>query len=602
MATKQQELFFQQSIDVIDDLFLTKTGSTERVSQLRKGSEVDICQLAILLEDFLVDQLMLSDVYAGLQSEIAGSNKVAQFHFKHVKPALRKKINHSETSKPKWADHVNQYIIDSHIDLEAVVNYLNKHSSCEILQWCQWVWVNQISPLCGSDLFTIHKKKDFKSLVEVAPDHEPRTNLQWPGLTEDTNQITKESHYCIYCHHKDNDSCSKGLRYKKDPGQVYQNPLGVNLTGCPLGQKISEMHELRRDGYLIAALAVIMIDNPLCVATGDRICRDCMDACIYQKFDPVNTPCVESDLLQKVLSLPYGPEIYLLLLRWNPIRQQLFKPLQAKGRHVAVVGMGPAGFAMSYYLLMSGVSVLGIDATGLTHSSKDVFDPIYSLDQINGVAPKGFGGVMAYGITARWNKSLLNLVWVGLSRFKAMQFLGHTRLGGGITISDLLASGFDHVVLATGSGLPKSLSVPGAYAKGMYHANEFLMQLHLFGQIQQKASHHFELPLIVIGGGLTAVDAAVEAQVCYLNWVLEVVFYLDQFGASEQYRQWLAVQSDKVRTLFGVWHMHGTLVRQYKARNQSIKPLLRAWGGVSIVYHRAMNESSAYRQNHTYEL
>ena len=96
-----------------------------------------------------------------------------------------------------------------------------------------------------------------------------------------------------------------------------------------------------------------MVDNPLCAVTGDRICNDCMVACIYQKFTPVDTPSVESNTLQEVLHLPYGAEIYWLLARWNPLRERLAMYNSDMLGRVAVIGMGPSGFAMSYYLLMS---------------------------------------------------------------------------------------------------------------------------------------------------------------------------------------------------------------------------------------------------------
>ena len=60
----------------------------------------------------------------------------------------------------------------------------------------------------------------------------------------------------------------KGFPEKKGGHDLKKNPLGYDLTGCPLEQKISEMHYLYAQGDLIAALICIMIDNPLCVLTG----------------------------------------------------------------------------------------------------------------------------------------------------------------------------------------------------------------------------------------------------------------------------------------------------------------------------------------------
>ncbi len=81
----------------------------------------------------------------------------------------------------------------------------------------------------------------------------------------------------------------QGLRDNKT-GAIKPNPLGVELNGCPLGEKISEMHLMRQGGDSIAALALVCIDNPMLPGTGHRICNDCMKACVFQKQEPVNIP------------------------------------------------------------------------------------------------------------------------------------------------------------------------------------------------------------------------------------------------------------------------------------------------------------------------
>ena len=98
-----------------------------------------------------------------------------------------------------------------------------------------------------------------------------------------------------------------------------RTPLGIKLPGCPLDEKISEMHTVRKRGDAIGALAIVTVDNPMCPGTGHRICNDCMKACIYQKQEPVNIPQVETGVLTDVLKLPFGVEIYGLLTRWNPL-------------------------------------------------------------------------------------------------------------------------------------------------------------------------------------------------------------------------------------------------------------------------------------------
>ena len=50
------------------------------------------------------------------------------------------------------------------------------------------------------------------------------------------------------CHERDKDSCSKGLRDEGRRSVDAVNPLGIELDGCPLDEKISEMHVLRKQG------------------------------------------------------------------------------------------------------------------------------------------------------------------------------------------------------------------------------------------------------------------------------------------------------------------------------------------------------------------
>jgi NADPH-dependent glutamate synthase beta subunit-like oxidoreductase len=110
---------------------------------------------------------------------------------------------------------------------------------------------------------------------------------------------------------------------------------------------------------VLAALAVIMIDNPMVPGTGHRICNDCMKACIFQKQEPVNIPQIETSILTDVLALPWGFEIYDLLTRWNPLRARAPTPLPYNGKNVLVVGLGPAGYTLAHYLWNEGFGVVG---------------------------------------------------------------------------------------------------------------------------------------------------------------------------------------------------------------------------------------------------
>ena len=203
----------------------------------------------------------------------------------------------------------------------------------------------------GSTLFRVPHRIDPLHLVPVEtierdgvtmlrlPEHDWRARdgfaLTDAGMTQ--AQALDQMNYCIWCHEQGKDSCAKGLRDRKT-GAFQKSPFGVTLAGCPLDEKISEMHMLRAQGSVLGAFAAIAIDNPMMAATGHRICNDCMKACIYQKQDPVDIPQAETSVLKDVLGLPWGVEIYALLTRWNPLDFPRPLPRPDSGRKVLIVG------------------------------------------------------------------------------------------------------------------------------------------------------------------------------------------------------------------------------------------------------------------------
>ena len=146
----------------------------------------------------------------------------------------------------------------------------------------------------------------------------------------------------------------------------------MTLAGCPLDEKICEMHTLRAGGHVLGAFATIAIDNPMMAATGHRICNDCMKACIYQKQEPVDIPQAETSVLKDVLALPWGFEIYALLTRWNPLDIRRPLPRPDSGRKVLIVGLGPAGFTLAHHLMNDGHTVVAVDGLKIEPLS---FDP-----------------------------------------------------------------------------------------------------------------------------------------------------------------------------------------------------------------------------------
>jgi NADPH-dependent glutamate synthase beta subunit-like oxidoreductase/NAD(P)H-flavin reductase len=422
-----------------------------------------------------------------------------------------------------------------------------------------------------------------------------------------------EIHYCVYCHKNDGDFCSTGFPVKKgEPALGFKvNPLNEVLTGCPLEEKISEMHVLKRDGYNIGALAVVMIDNPMCPITGHRICNDCMKACIYQKQEPVNIPQIETRVLTDVLSLPWGVEIYDLLTRWNPLREHQWSLKPYNGLKVLIMGMGPAGLTLAHHLTMEGFAVVGADGLKIEPlPSHYIQKPIHSYahlkEELDDRLLAGFGGVAEYGITVRWDKNFLKLLYISLSRRPTFQIFGGVRFGGTLTVEDAWSLGFDHMALAVGAGLPKELNISGSLAPGMRQANDFLMALQLTGAAKKSslANLQIRLPALVIGGGLTGIDTATEIQAYYVSQLEKT---LERYETLVNYFGKEAVHlkfSDYSSEILQEFISHALEIRAERehAKAQCRKPdfirLLRKWGGVTIVYRRKLQDSPAYSRNH----
>ncbi|QBY00910.1 NAD(P)-dependent oxidoreductase [Rhodophyticola sp. CCM32] len=192
------------------------------------------------------------------------------------------------------------------------------------------------------------------------------------------------------------------------------------------------------------------------------------------------------------------------------------------GKTVAVVGAGPAGLACAHRLAMHGHDVVIHDAR-----------------------PKG-GGLNEYGIAAYKTVNafaqaeidwLMEIGGITLETGKA--------LGADVTL-DSLTKGFDAVFLGMGLAGVNALRAEGEDKDGVLDAVGFISDL-------RQASDLAGLPIgrnvVVIGGGMTAVDAAVQSRL--LGAEMVTILYRrgpDAMPAS-QYEQDLAA-SKGVRIVF----------------------------------------------------
>ena len=88
-------------------------------------------------------------------------------------------------------------------------------------------------------------------------------------------------------------------------------------------------------------------------------------------------------------------------------------------------------------------------------------------------------------------------------------------------MDDAWAMGFDHIALCMGAGKPTVLDIPNGLARGVRAASDFLMALQLTGaaKLSSIANLQIRLPVVVVGGGLTAIDTATESLAYYVRQV-----------------------------------------------------------------------------------
>ena len=500
---------------------------------------------------------------------------------------------------------------------------------------CRWSFaakqVPELQTLVAKWLsFKIAEKTDLENLVEhdtVAQGgydvwacdehhHRRRDGFALTDKRFNQRQALYEVDHCIYCHDRDNDSCSKGIKNKKD-GTFKANHLNALMTGCPLEEKISEMHVVKRQGDNIGALAMIIIDNPMCPGTGHRICNDCMRGCIYQKTEAVNIPQIETNVLTDVLFMPWGFEIYSLLTRWNPLNVKRPTALPYNGKNVLVAGMGPAGYTLSHYLLNEGFGVVGIDGLKieplplyLTGDKDTIPQPIIDFkelyDELDKRVMLGFGGVAEYGITVRWDKNFLKVIYLTLLRRAAFKCYGGVRFGGTVSIDEAWALGFDHIAIASGAGKPTVIDLKNNLIRGIRKASDLLMGLQLTGAAKDSslANLQVRLPAGVIGGGLTAIDTCTEVLAYYPVQVSKIVKRYDklvaQYGEQSVRGRYDAEELEILEEFLA----HGRIIEQERARAKAagetpdFLPFLKQWGGVTLFYRKGIKDSPAYRQNH----
>ncbi|MBL6427574.1 MAG: NAD(P)-dependent oxidoreductase [Maritimibacter sp.] len=201
-----------------------------------------------------------------------------------------------------------------------------------------------------------------------------------------------------------------------------------------------------------------------------------------------------------------------------------FKRAEPTGKRVAVVGAGPAGLSAAHRLAMHGHDVVIYDAK-----------------------PKP-GGLNEYGIAtyktvddfaAREVDWLMQIGGITMELGKA--------LGSDITL-DGLAANFDAVFLGIGLGNTNALGIEGEELGGVVDAVKFIADLR---QTDDLTKLPVGRNVVVIGGGMTAIDAAVQSKLLGAENVTLVYRRSQDKMPASKYEQHLA-QSKGVHIMSGV--------------------------------------------------
>lgn len=269
-----------------------------------------------------------------------------------------------------------------------------------------------------------------------------------PRLTQ--AQALLEAERCLYCHDA---PCA---------------------SACPTGIDVPSFIKRLADGNLRGSARAILEANPL----GGMCARVCPTENLCEAVCVRNT---QEDRPVAIGRLQRHAVDALMQSR----QPQLFTRAPATGKKVAVVGAGPAGLACAHTLARLGHAVVVFDARAKA------------------------GGLNEYGLASYKtpnNFAQTEVQW--LLDIGGIEIRTGWKLE---TVAQLEALRRDHDALFLGLGLASThrLGVPGEDLPGVQDAIDFIATL------RQSADDLARLPIgrrvVVIGGGMTAVDAAVQS-------------------------------------------------------------------------------------------
>jgi glutamate synthase (NADPH/NADH) small chain len=281
-------------------------------------------------------------------------------------------------------------------------------------------------------------------------------------------------------------------------------------TACPTGIDVPSFIKRIADGNLRGSATTILQSNPLGGMCA-RVCPTenlCEAVCVRntQEGKPVAIGRLQRHAVDALL---------------ESAKPQVFTRAPATGKKVAVVGAGPAGLACAHVLARLGHEVTIFDAR-----------------------PKS-GGLNEYGVASYktpGNFAQREVQWLlsigGISVQHGWKLETPQQL-------EALRKDFGAVFLGLGLASTAKLGVPGEELAGVQDAVDFIATLR---QTPDLATLPIGKRVVVIGGGMTAVDAAVQSKLLGAD-VVELVYRRgqDNMSASVDEQQWAQTHGVTIR-------------------------------------------------------
>lgn len=245
------------------------------------------------------------------------------------------------------------------------------------------------------------------------------------------------------------------------------------MTACPTSIDIPLFIRQISTGNPIGAAKTIFDQNIL----GGMCARVC----------PTETLCEEACVRMAAESKPVEIgrlQRYATDAAMEADKQFYVRPAST-GKSVGVVGAGPAGLACAHRLAMKGHNVTIYDAR----------------EKAGGLNEYGIAAYKAPGDFAQ--REVDYILGIG-----GIDIFDGQMLGRNFSLDELKAK-HDAVFIGAGLGAVNALAAPGDHINGVMDAVEFIAHLRSAGS---KADVPVGRRVVVIGGGMTAIDAAIQSK------------------------------------------------------------------------------------------